>query len=86
MGSPRPGNPSVNPPWRGPVAPVSLSLNEYECQKSVTTGRPKDCRATERWMVDVKRDTQMFRVLMSLLASHKAVRGGPFLNHEDPGN
>lgn len=77
---------SVNLPWTGPVAPISLSLNEYECQKSVTTGRPKDCRATECWMVDVKRDTQMFRVLMSLLAGHKAVRGGPFLNHEDAGN
>lgn len=28
----------------------------------------------------------MFRALMSLLAGHKAVRGGPFLNHEDAGN
>lgn len=63
---------SVNLPWRGPVAPISLSLNEYECQKFVTTGRPKDCRATECWMVDVKRDTQISRALMSLLAGHKA--------------
>ena len=37
-------------------------------------------------MVGVKGDTQMLRVLMSLLAGHKAARGSPFLNHEDAGN
>lgn len=29
----------------GPVAPISLMLNKYKCQKFITTRRPKDCRA-----------------------------------------
>lgn len=42
-----------NCPLGGPVAPVSLTLNEYEYQKFVTAGSPKDCKAMVCCMVVV---------------------------------
>ena len=76
-GSPRPGSLSENLPWGDTAARISLSHDEYEYQNLWhLAGR----RTAGPWSAGrlLWTRTQMFRVLLPLLAGYKAVRGRPF--------